>query len=355
MYIYLISGLILVLICCILYNVFHKEKKVEHFDDIKFQFLTPKEAYQTITKSNYFDHFDTVNQRARHCKNVSHCYLKYKKEMLLIDPMEARSIKWLVELLMERIRKHKPKLANLINIKLKFAKFGDLEGNMPHTHDDVIYFPATFYEEVWDKFQKFKNHKGDITTEMEDNILEPHGTTFIHELTHILQRRFSHFFKKFYQNDWGFISINRKNIQKGGHLFDRNRTNPDALDIGWIWKTQDKLSKKRKDIYYLLLAIFTSDQPSSVTSAETNIYTLEPIKGGDGYNVVKSEPINQNFNYIDYFGQIQNNYHPNEISAEYMGYYIQEQIKNKKTDIKKLSGHRGYQLFSKFIESFLWF
>lgn len=327
-------------ICYIGYKIY-KKHTYEGFNN-QYEFLNPNEAYQVILDSGYFDKFNTANLRARLCANISNCKFKYLKEMMLINPMEEDAIKWLIEIIIEKLKENNVNIG-IFNMTLRFAKFSsNLEGNMPHTHADVIYLPSSYYEEVWKFYQQTKNKNNDIS-----NIIENYGGTLIHEICHILQRKYESYFHKFYKNKWHFQQFDFKSLDKCENILDINRLNPDGTDVNWIWKNP-YTPKHKKDEYYLLMAVFKDNHPKFLGDVSSSVYILNKYMG-DKYNVQSIETIKDNANLQNFFGDINNNYHPNEISAEYLSIYLIEKM-NLNPSTRLNVSNSAYYEFINFLE-----
>ena len=326
----------------------NKNNKNNKSNKLTISFLNHHDAYQIIDKSGYFNHFNQINLKARNCANLFDCRQKYMKELLPIDPMEQEAIKWLLNKLIDRLAKFQ---SFMEKYHYKFAKFSSrLEANMPHTHNDVIFLPASFYQDVWKGWQHLTHKKEDINYNNSydtniDEILGTYGSTLIHELTHVLQRKYSRIFKKLYQKEWGFISINKMEIDRGDIIFDRSRTNPDGLDLGWIWSHNNN--------YYLLQATFRKDHPRFLTDVDNTAYTLEKKNTNNSYRVVGYKSIEDTKDFTDFFGFINNNYHPNEISADYMAKFILQQMGLKYHGINSLieNNSPAYRKFMTFMNN----
>lgn len=344
LYIYLIIFLCIIGIIYLLYRRFRKNT-IEHFDEPQYQFLKPLEAYHIIEENGYFDHFNKINIRARLCANVTDCKNKYRKELMLVDPMEEDAIKWLIDNMVQKIKYEKPRLAKLINIKLRFAKFSaKLEDNMPHTHSDIILLPASMYNKIWQLHQQSLNNDNKI-----NYAIQKYGSTIIHELAHILQRKYPYFFNSFYESKWNFKHIQPSEIKKNENIFERARLNPDGIDMGWIWVNPYSKKYKRKQEYYLLMATFKQDHPKYLSDVNENVYILTIPNGETKYQSIGMELIKDNGPLQHFFGDINNNYHPNEIAAEYMSHYIMELMKLPSI-FEKIKNKNGYVNFIDFIE-----
>jgi len=344
MNLYLIS-LILFFAISITYIGFkiYRKHTVEPFQN-NYQFLTPKEAYDVIENSGYFNEFNTANLRARLCANVSDCKFKYLKEMMRIDPMEEEAIRWLIDIILEKLKNSHVNLS-LLSVTFKFAKFSHkLEGNMPHTHADVIYLPSYFYEKMWEIHQKQKNKNSNDEI---NYIIQKYGGTLIHELCHVLQRKYTSFFKNIYKI-WYFEKFDFDSLAKCENIKQVNRLNPDGIDINWLWKNPYSLKYNQKQEYYLLMAIFRDNHPKFLNDTSNTVYKLDQYMNNK-YRVTGIEKIENNEPLKTFFGPIQNNYHPNEIAAEYLSIYFLKRM-GILQEIDISNSHSGYDIFTRAIE-----
>lgn len=332
-------------VCYIGYRIV-KRHNVDHFEN-QYEFLTPKDAYKIIEDSGYFGKFNTANLRARLCANITNCKLKYLKELMRVDPMEEDAIKWLVNLILEKLKEKGVSVA-LFNMSLKFAKFSsNLEGNMPHTHKDVIYLPASYYADVWKLYQQTNNKTDD-----KDYIIKKYGGTLIHELCHVFQRKYESYFNKLYKNRWHFTTFDVNTLTKCENILQLNRLNPDGSDVNWLWVNPYSTKYKQKQEYYWLLAVFRDNHPKFLTDTNNSVYILN--KNTDRNYTVKSiDVISENEPLRSYFGSISNNYHPNEISAEYMSIYFLEKM-DIEPDVRLSAANTGYHEFVSFMNNMLW-
>lgn len=352
--------LITVFIVGFIYIIWKRIKKPivkEYFDtnntNLNLIFLKPVDAYKIIEESNYFNHFNKINMKARLCANLTDCKLKYKKELMQIDMMEEQAMTWLMDSMVKMIENIKPSLASGIKyINIKFAKTSSkLEGDMPHTHKNVIFIPSYIWNKIWQGHQQYLTYK---TENIIKESIREYGSTLMHELFHILQRQFQNKFEKFYQEQWNFIKFDRLDqIDKISNVIDRNRLNPDGIDVKWIWKNPYNLIRKEPEEYYIILATFRNDNPNFLTDVDNNIYLLEKVVDTHhDYVIVNGSLLDQHQDFQNYFGIKNNNYHPNEISAEYMSIYLLKILKIfDKIDINTES--EGYIKFTNWLEDFL--
>jgi hypothetical protein len=258
-------------------------------------FLTKKQT-QELFDNNYFQHFNKKNILARNIKKP--LKIHYQENCLEFSDREINNI--------NKIIKNLRKLNNHIFFnEWKFSLVTNkIELGLPHTHYDVIL----------------------LSNDLVNDLNVDYGSSlFIHEKTHVLQRKYPEIFHELYSK-WGFIKVNEiKNFDK---LKDINRVNPDGLNINWIFSYNNK--------YILPLAIFRGNKLTDCINV--GIYLN---KNGEQYYIPDNflkKPLLECHEYMIFFKNVNsNNYHPNELSAEFMSNYWnlgQESIKfNNKGEI----------------------
>jgi hypothetical protein len=236
----------------------------------------------------------------------------YQTEIKNLNETERVMIRklydYILEVMNDKLENATNIIIKLIKYKIKFAKFTHkLEGNMPHTHKNIIILPEYMYDfisnnSILDSFTRY-------------------GGTIIHEICHVLQRYYNSQFNELYGR-WNFHKYNISQIDN--NIVNRIRVNPDGLDSNWIWK---------HDKQYLLLAVFR-ENAKSLNDVNYNYFVIENDK------IVKSGDILDENNFNKFFGIENNVYHPNEISAEYFSMYF----------TGKNSSGIGYKIFQKWIK-----
>ena len=211
---------------------------------------------------------------------------------------------------------------------------------------DVIFLPESTYNKLWSLHQQTMNYNNDKL----DYAIKNYGSTIIHELTHILQRKYEDRFINFYQQQWYFDKIEPSAIQKHNNIFDRARLNPDGIDMGWVWVNPYSKQHKHPQEYYLLMATFKNDHPKYLGDVDNNVYKLEKTINNYQYRIANAELISNNIPLLTFFGKVSNNYHPNEISAEYMSHYAMKML-DIPTEIDLNNNCMAYNSFVQFIKS----
>jgi len=266
----------------------------------------------------YFNYINKTNILARKFISMEDMKDKYKCDG--IQPISETEKKYIInsiELAIKKLKSTNLKLYNYLyywRMYFKLAKASSwLENGMPHTHENVIVLPSYFF-----------NNKFVLST-------------FIHEITHIHQRK--------YPQDWdeliwklGFQHYNLKDTKLDNVLI-RNRTNPDGLDYNYLWKNGNT------DKYYWIGAIFASITPNSLTD-NIQYIACEMILNSSNNFIYSGIDIDLNkfTDFKDFFGIINNNYHPNEIIAEYMTNYYENNNNN----------NTGYEIFKNYMNKFIW-
>jgi len=119
-----------------------------------------------LEQTNYFENMNEIDLKVRNCKTQSECKHKYIKG--LRNPSASES-KFIFHIVNEHVMPLLDKYKLLTNIPWKFCIHADkhVEGNMPHTHADVIVLPEYYVKIHMDKQTQ---------------------KTIIHERIHIFQR-----------------------------------------------------------------------------------------------------------------------------------------------------------------------
>jgi hypothetical protein len=272
--------------------------------------------------ATYWLFMNQPNVEARGQSKLSDLQNEYRCDGIQpICKKEKNDIVSAIMLNVKSIKDIKPEIYHYLKYwcqRFKLAKGATwLEGGMPHTHEDVIILPAKYFTPSGFSF-----------------------STFLHEVTHIHQRKYPQDWDELIWQ-WGFLHYNFLDAPASGleNILVRNRTNPDGLDINYLWR--DPKSSK----YYWIGAVFPTITPSSLTN-DMQYIACEMI--GDSSNVYRYTGITVNLSqfggFLDYFGLRNNHYHPNEIIAEYMSkYLVGDELTNK-----------GYDLFKTFMKVFIW-
>jgi hypothetical protein len=263
----------------------------------KSQFIQPsdndfKEEWDNII-TEYVSEFNNVNLFARGVQSQAELIKKYSQQCLIyISSEDINSVNNMLQTLDNKNPIYPLIQQILPNIRIVKCST-ELEFGFPHTHKNIIVFSDEYFQ-------------------------YPSLTTFIHECIHIDQRLRPDVYNKLYSN-WGFVQypINTiKGDEFSSVIIYQSRTNPDGRDINWLWISPTMQA-------YWIGAVFNSNTPGSIADVENRIYKIENVNAG--YNTMdkvgqytgQSSLIHYNKEFVSYFGRLKNNnYHPNEISAE---------------------------------------
>ena len=312
--------------------------KLEHeinYHKSLIDYLNSNDSVVLFKNSDYLENMNMINIKSRNFDNLEQLQSEYINNSLdNITNQEKDAFFWMIQNLIIKGNKLTPFIYKSIFIdKVKIAKSKSwLEYNMPHTHKNVIILTKDWFKDI---VQKKENN-------LIMSALLNEGSTFCHELMHVHQRRYIKRYEKLYYK-WGFIK--GRYIHNCENYFNRNRLNPDGTDLNWIWKRNDK--------YYIFGAIF-DDDPSNLSDVS---YTIREIKKTDrnvfnysnDFNIHPNKELIEHEEFMNYFGIINNHYHPNEIISQYFEYYLNDNLGEKDNFNPK-----GYQLFLQNIEYILY-
>ena len=185
-----------------------------------------------------------------------------------------------------------------------------LEAGMPHTHG-----PCIIMSHDW--------------------LSSPTPGTLVHELMHVHQRMNPADFDPLYAK-WGFQRADGM-ISGLEAKYPLYRVNPDGLDPNWIW-TDPTTSR-----VYWIASLFNSVDPDSLKDTQ---YMAFPLASGESMRYTGSEPIPlaKFTEFQNMFGIQNNNYHPNEIAAEYADHFLSELL-NLKPPVAESVATPGYRIF----------
>ena len=183
------------------------------------------------------------------------------------------------------INKYSKKYLKIFNFNWKFIKFSNiLEKNMPFTFADHILLPEIFLENL---------------NPSNNDILIDNCDTLIHECIHVIQRDNQSLLDKIYPKIFNCIKIDNLIISK--HWKKQKMSNPDGLNINWIYKYLDD--------YYLPMLIFKNDSRSvKQIIIKLNFINDRYYTSGNFMNIYKFPPFKKYPKNISL-------YHPNEIMA----------------------------------------
>jgi hypothetical protein len=170
----------------------------------------------------------------------------------------------------------------------------DLEFNYSHTMADKVILSNHDYNSL-KQFYKEKDM----------NAVYSIGSLIVHESVHVDQRYNYDKYIELYKL-WGYEFVN--DIQNIDKLLEIKRQNPDANDDNILWNDGN-------DNYYFINCFFDKNNPSTrITKYAFPIQKINNIFIYYGNNGILLDEL---YSYTNFFGNIDNNYTPNEITAEY--------------------------------------
>ena len=172
------------------------------FINSSVKYISKKEGYFIIDKTNYFKTFSENDFKVRNCNSEKHCKTIYKKNVTEFTNAEKKHLAKLVQKTNKLLKPY----SKLDKVPWKFCKIKpDIENGFPHTHNTVIFLSKYFFKRPFsDKLE-----------------------TLIHEKIHIFQRLYINKTDKLYKN-YGF-NKNNTNTKK-------RRANPDLDDFNYDYK-----------------------------------------------------------------------------------------------------------------------
>jgi hypothetical protein len=314
---FLIIGMLIVLLA-----YFTIDANIEKFS-IQYQVLYPDydETRKNLASKEYFSFFKLLDAQARGIKlNYDDFNQKYESSIIEISDNEKKIFTKFYSDIVESIPIKKRHHLLIPNIKI--VKFSGVENDFPHTHYDIIFLNKSFFDDLGN-YQSLKN-----------KIHISRAKTLIHEILHIKQRQNPTLYDSLF-NQWGFQSISLEYMKEkiSKNVLSRIRINPDELPDYrfWVWKQK-----------IIPLVIYSSFKVSSIN--DVNQIAI------DWNNPDKYNKLENNTEYNDYFRININNYHPNEILAEYQATYFLEIY--SESDGYDVSDHllksEGYRIFKQF-------
>ena len=357
------------------------------YHNITLQYLDVVKAKNLIVRDGeYLKGMNQANLSARGCISIDDLYNKYKEAFLNITNDEKDTIDLFILNLLDDIKndEHYYKYVQKWLQKISIAKSKDwLEAGMPHTLDTTIVMDANWF-------------------------IKPRSSTLIHEITHIHQRQYSTEFEDLYPSlGYYYNPVDIKGLEE---IYPLNRNNPDGMSKYWLWhngvggsndstdstdsngsngSTDNKgargaeaLVKGARDrileipyakegelaTYWWIGAIFKTAIPSSLTDINMMALKLDKENNSDSnsnsnnnsnsnmgyifyYLKQNPTPLNKFTEFINFFGDNPNNYHPNEMTAKFSEWFLEDKIKNKINNSN--DNYEGYRIYKTYFENLI--
>jgi hypothetical protein len=317
-------------------NSLTSSDKLLKYHGITLKYLDSKEASKLIIKDgDYFKGMNQANLSARGCNSIDELYNKYINAFDDITTEEKKTIDRFILNLVIDIQKSNDANININNdlyynyvkkwlntINIAKAKYW-LESGMPHTLNTTIVMDADWFK-------------------------KPRKKTLLHEITHIHQRQYPIDFEDLYPLlGYYYNPVDIKGLES---IYPLNRNNPDGMDKYWLWKNN---TNSNEIIYWWIGAIFTTAIPNSLSNV--NLIALKLDKDEDGvFYYLKQNPthLSKLKNFVSFFGENQNNYHPNEMTAKFAEWYLVETLKDNNIN-NQYNNFEGYKIYKKYYENML--
>lgn len=230
----------------------------------------------------------------------------YARETLEFSQEEQDVLRWGVSVLWPALIDKAPLFARA---PWKFAKVSDrIEGGLPHTRDETIVLGSGVMDGLVSEYRAQDLPK----------LYQFLGYLLAHEQTHVLQRSQPAVFADFFTSVLGFEHVP---ALQSPWLSERGVVNPDAPRNEWVYPLP---GGKQAVLPYLVLDNLT--HPRMPQDFRTIAVMAEKVHGSwtwmqqDGVPV--TQPLSELKAYANAFPNPHENYHPNEISADMLGYWL---------------------------------
>jgi hypothetical protein len=304
-------------------------EKLQSAHGITLTFLTANTAASQMQTQarEYIALMNQPNLAARGVQTQEELLAAYSQAFQDIPLVEQeRVIEFVLELLSKVQYKYPAYYRYLIKwiSQISLAKSQmSLEGGMPHTLGKIVILDAGWFA-------------------------NPRATTFLHEITHVHQRLVPFEFEDLY-SEWGYVSTPMRDIHGMEPVLQLNRNNPDGTSPDWLWlepstnKTAIMPSSRRN--MWWIGAVFQTATPASL--GDINLIALKIEQDHDGhlyYLKQQPTPLNSLKPFILYFGGANpNNYHPNEMTAKFAEWYVEDMLGNPQPQHRNHENNENYE------------
>jgi hypothetical protein len=230
---------------------------------LKWAILSINDAVSALEEAEARDEYIETIQESPHNRRAREPYVEW-------TPIDAPAA-W-TSLLSNIVF---PSWSDTLEIKIICAP-DQAEGGMPHTRPGgIICIPRNYSNTAFQKMM-------------------------IHEVVHILQRRYYDSFMKFMKENWDFRLVTRDEFQRLPEaLLMRRRINPDTFSCPFlIWRNE-----------WIPIIVFNNHTDGPRLTSTYIVWWN--VKSKMGINAVPSD-------WIDFFGNVSQAEHPFEIAAWYL-------------------------------------
>jgi len=82
--------------------------------------------------------------------------------------------------------------------------------------------------------------------------------------------------------------------------------------------------------------------------------TLDRDKEGNFYYLKQNPtPLSNLKEFITFFGENPNNYHPNEMTAKFAEWYLEDILREKDSNRTEYNKYEGYKIYKKYFENMI--
>lgn len=263
--------------------------------NLTFIFLDHQQASQLIYKHHqpYLKKMKPLELTSKYInpdKNIQQQYIDF---ILEFTKKEKQYLKYLVHFTLKHCNWRLSFIRHHFK-EWKFMKVSNLcESGLPHTiHNTIV-----FSQDVIDKIIFLIQHqKWDI-------LIKHYGSLLLHEQIHIWQKKSPNTFYKLYTQKWNYVYNKKFNTIIEQYTKEKQRLNPDGLDTNWAFKINENQ-------YLITIVLIENKDVSNISK-----YGLLLNKN---LEVLTYKPLKEYLEFMSFFGNIHNNYHPNELSASFM-------------------------------------
>lgn len=276
---------------------------------IGFKMINPNNSKKVIDNVPNYNFYSDLDRDLRNIDETVTVKNHYKKSLVDWTKPEIKLFQWLADAIIKKT----PKQYLFLYENILVAKYKDkIEQDFPHTQGDCIFFTGAYIKRILPYY-----NNNDL-----DNCVFDIGMVVIHECIHIMQRRQKEFFDLLYKK-WNFTNYDQ--IINFSKVSKQSRYNPDGTDLNWSYRLENGRE-------FIPIAIY-NDSPINIGSVNQVGVFIEKLGSKAIIPPFKEiEHLNKIDEYSKFFGDVgNNNYHPNELSAEIISrLIIKEMIEDDK-------------------------
>jgi hypothetical protein len=291
---------------------------------VTIHFKTALQASEIVLTNAkvYISLMNQPNLHARGVQSQSELINSYYHAFQDISNNEKKQIEDFILELLDKLEVRNPEYYNYVKYwlnKICIAKLqNNLESGMPHTIANMVIMDGDWFT-------------------------NPRDTTLLHEITHVHQRQVPFEFEDVYPK-LGYISYDVSEIRGLDGILTLNRNNPDGMSPNWLWKSNNTC--------WWIGAVFTTATPSNLSDINCVALKLEVDPAGN-YYYLKQTPtqLNSLSSFINYFGYNPNNYHPNEMTAKFAEWFLEDTLGTSAGN--KYSSYEGYRVYKDYFKNLM--